>query len=77
MEEEETNGSKSNGGGGQCAVATFVFSWVLLILNTALSLACKWAYSQQTFCGSSNFDFVELLVGPVAVAQVEARQRWE
>lgn len=47
MEEEETNGSKSNGGGGQCAVATFVFSWVLLILNTALSLACTWAYSQQ------------------------------
>ena len=47
MEEEETNGSKSNGGGGQCAVATFVFSWVLLVLITALSLACTWAYSQQ------------------------------
>ena len=47
MEEVETNGSKNNGGRGQCALATFVFSWVLLVLITALSLACTWAYSQQ------------------------------
>ena len=47
MEEVETNESKNNGSGGHCAVATFWFSWGLLILITCLSLACTWAYSQQ------------------------------
>lgn len=67
MEEVETNGSKNNGGRGQCALATFVFSWFLLVLITALSLACTWAYSQQYDKSGTGLSVAAAILTSIAI----------
>ena len=63
MDEEDEHKPKSSG----CESVTFLISWLLLVLTTALSVACTWAYNKNYDDSSSGFSGIAAYMTSIAL----------